>query len=147
VLFLYNAGAREQEVADMRVERLGLGEHPIVRLHGKGGKWRTCPLLRQTAELLGSLLWPRPASDPQAPVFAPQEECDRRGEESGSRRPPSRKGILFGDGRRNPCVEVVPLVVEVGGPRLNPAGWMMANTLNSSRALPGRSGHAPTRRD
>ena len=28
VLFLYNTGAREQEVADLRVEHLDLGEHP-----------------------------------------------------------------------------------------------------------------------
>jgi len=66
VLFLGNTGA----VADMRVEHLDLGEHPIVRLHGKGDKWRTCPLWRHTAEALGSMLGPKPASDPQAPVFA-----------------------------------------------------------------------------
>lgn len=60
--FLYNTRARAQAVADMRVE------HPIVRLHGKGDKWRTCPLWRQTAEALGSMLGPRPASDPQATV-------------------------------------------------------------------------------
>ncbi len=70
VLFLYNSGARAQEVADLRVEHLDLGEHPIVRLHGKGDKWRTCPLWRHTAELLGSLLGPMPAADPHAPVFA-----------------------------------------------------------------------------
>lgn len=68
VLFLYNTGARAQEVADVRVEHLDLGEHPIVRLHGKGDKWRTCPLWRQTAELLRSLLGPKAL--PQAPVFA-----------------------------------------------------------------------------
>ena len=70
VLFLYNTGARAQEVADLRVEHLDLGQHPIVRLHGKGDKWRTCPLWRQTAELLRSLLGPKPGPDPQAPVFA-----------------------------------------------------------------------------
>lgn len=68
VLFLYNTGARAQEVADLRAGHLDLGEHPIVRLHGKGDKWRTCPLWRQTAELLGSLLGAKPL--PQAPVFA-----------------------------------------------------------------------------
>lgn len=45
LLFLYNTGARVQEVADLRVEHLELGEHPLVRLHGKGDKWRTCPPL------------------------------------------------------------------------------------------------------
>jgi integrase/recombinase XerD len=37
ILFLYNTGARVQEAADLRVEHLDLGEHPTVRLHGKGG--------------------------------------------------------------------------------------------------------------
>ena len=46
LLFLYNTGARAQEVADLRVEHLDLGEYPLVRLHGKGDKWRTCPLWR-----------------------------------------------------------------------------------------------------
>ena len=56
LLFLYNTGARVQEVADLRVEHLDLGEHPLVRLHGKGDKWRTCPLWHQTARLLRDLL-------------------------------------------------------------------------------------------
>ena len=56
VLFLYNTGARAQEVADLRVQHLQLGEQPLVRLHGKGDKWRTCPLWRQTADLLEELL-------------------------------------------------------------------------------------------
>lgn len=42
LLFLYNTGARVQEAAELRVEHLELGEHPLVRLHGKGDKWRTC---------------------------------------------------------------------------------------------------------
>jgi site-specific recombinase XerD len=56
LLFLYNTGARVQEAADVRVEHLDLGEHPLVRLHGKGDKWRTSPLWRQTAALLTALL-------------------------------------------------------------------------------------------
>ena len=56
LLFLYNTGARAQEVADLRVEHLDLGEYPLVRLHGKGDKWRTCPLVGQTARLLDALL-------------------------------------------------------------------------------------------
>jgi len=56
ILFLYNTGARVQETADLRVGHLDLNEHPTVRLHGKGDKWRTCPLWEQTAELLRSLL-------------------------------------------------------------------------------------------
>jgi site-specific recombinase XerD len=56
LLFLYNTGARVQEVADLRVGHLDLGPHPLVRLHGKGDKWRTCPLWRQTAQLLAELI-------------------------------------------------------------------------------------------
>src|SRR5215467_10137796 len=56
ILFLYNTGARVQEVADLRLEHLDLGDHPLVRLHGKGDKWRTCPLWHQTADLLSALL-------------------------------------------------------------------------------------------
>lgn len=56
LLFLYNTGARVQEVADLRAENLDLGGGPLVRLHGKGDKWRTCPLWKQTATLLAELL-------------------------------------------------------------------------------------------
>src|SRR5664280_837834 len=56
LLFLYNTGARAQEVADLRAGHLELREAAVVRLHGKGDKWRTCPLWRQTAQLLTELL-------------------------------------------------------------------------------------------
>jgi integrase/recombinase XerD len=70
LLFLYNTGARVQEAADLRVGDVELGDRMLVRLHGKGDKWRTCPLWRQTADLLVELLEPdrRPAA-PDAPVF------------------------------------------------------------------------------
>lgn len=55
-MFLYNTGARVQEVADLRVEDLELDASPRVRLHGKGDKWRTCPLWQQTANLLRTLI-------------------------------------------------------------------------------------------
>ena len=71
LLFLYNTGARAQEVADLRVEHLDLGEHPLVRLHGKGDKWRTCPLWHQTAQLLRALHESLESPfTPQTPVFA-----------------------------------------------------------------------------
>jgi len=71
LLFLYNTGARVQEAADLRVEHLDLGEHPRVRLHGKGDKWRTCPLWHQTAALLRSLLGALdPPPTPQTAVFS-----------------------------------------------------------------------------
>jgi integrase/recombinase XerD len=71
LLFLYNTGARVQEVADLRVQHLDLGQHPLVRLHGKGDKWRTCPLWDQTARLLQTLLASfDPPPSPSFPVFA-----------------------------------------------------------------------------
>ena len=71
ILFLYNTGARVQEAADLRVEHLDLGEHPLVRLHGKGDKWRTCPLWQRTAALLTSLVSSSdPPATPSTAVFA-----------------------------------------------------------------------------
>jgi site-specific recombinase XerD len=55
-LTLYNTGARVQEIADLRRENLELGTSPRVRLHGKGDKWRVCPLWQETADLLKALL-------------------------------------------------------------------------------------------
>jgi integrase/recombinase XerD len=70
LLFLYNTGARVQEAAELRVELLDLGEHPIVRLHGKGDKWRTCPLWQQTARTLDALIASLdPPATPQSAVF------------------------------------------------------------------------------
>jgi len=54
--FLYNTGARVQEAADLRATHLELGADARVRLHGKGDKWRTCPLWTQTSDLLQDLL-------------------------------------------------------------------------------------------
>ena len=70
LLFLYNTGARVQEAADLRVAHLDLGARPTVRLHGKGDKWRTCPLWSETVAHLRDLL--RAAGTerlPDAPVF------------------------------------------------------------------------------
>ena len=70
ILFLYNTGARVQEAADLRVGHLDLSEHPTVRLHGKGDKWRTCPLWQQTARTIEQLLHSRPQPPTsQAAVF------------------------------------------------------------------------------
>ena len=70
LLFLYNTGARAQEVADLRVGHLDLGAHPLVRLHGKGDKWRTCPLWHQTAKMIRALLDSAVLPPtPQTPVF------------------------------------------------------------------------------
>ena len=55
LMLLYNSGARAQEIADLRVGDVDLVEPLRVRLHGKGDKWRSCPLWPQTAEALKQL--------------------------------------------------------------------------------------------
>ena len=56
LLFLYNTGARVQEVVRLRVGHLELRASSRVHLHGKGDKWRTCPLWTLTAQRLRELL-------------------------------------------------------------------------------------------
>ncbi len=70
LLFLYNTGARVQEVADLRRGHLDLGAQPRVRLRGKGDKWRTSPLWAKTADQLRLLLQRQPTPHhPEDPVF------------------------------------------------------------------------------
>jgi integrase/recombinase XerD len=69
LLILYNTGARVQEVADLRIEQLALDRPPHVRLHGKGGKWRHCPLWNETASILRRLIEAYVNGDSQGHVF------------------------------------------------------------------------------
>jgi len=55
LLFLYNTGARAQEVADLHIGDLDL-EAARVRLQGKGQKWRTCLLWPSTVRMLRKLV-------------------------------------------------------------------------------------------
>lgn len=52
---MYNTGARVQEIADLRVQDVDLDGPYRVRLHGKGDKWRVCPIWPETASLLKQL--------------------------------------------------------------------------------------------
>ncbi len=70
LLFLYNTGARVQEAADLRLEHLTLERPFSVRLLGKGGKWRSCPLWKETVSALRDLFDEQHIDDPQAPVFS-----------------------------------------------------------------------------
>lgn len=72
LLFLYNTGARVQEVADLRIEHLALAAPAKVRLHGKGDKWRVCPLWEETVKALRQLLDPEHAA-PDGPVFSTRQ--------------------------------------------------------------------------
>jgi site-specific recombinase XerD len=56
ILFLYNTGARVQEAVDLRAGDLDLARTARARLHGKGDKWRTCPLWTETVRQFETLL-------------------------------------------------------------------------------------------
>lgn len=64
LLFLYNSGARASEAADLTVSDLNLGNPPSVKLLGKGGKLRWCPLWPNTASKLASLVNGRGLDEP-----------------------------------------------------------------------------------
>lgn len=55
LLFLYNTGARISEALQLRWSELRLDRPWQVRLHGKGGRDRVCPLWKQTVLLLRQL--------------------------------------------------------------------------------------------
>src|SRR5688572_26580324 len=83
LLFLYNTGARVQEVADVRASNVEFDPQPRAHLHGKGDKWRTCPLWAETASMLKRLLNERGNTHvPDRPLFT-----------SGRGRPLTRFGI------------------------------------------------------
>ena len=65
---MYNTGARVQEIADLRVGDVDLNGPCRVRLHGKGDKWRACPLWPETAQELQQLDTVR-AGGPATPLF------------------------------------------------------------------------------
>lgn len=94
LLFLYNTGARVQEVADLRLEHLTLEKPPSVRLHGKGGKWRSCPLWDETVRALRALLDEQRIDDPKTAVFT-----------SASGKPLTRFGIYKRVRKHAACIE------------------------------------------
>jgi integrase/recombinase XerD len=66
--FLYNTGARADEVAHVRIADLDLGSTPdrdpsAVLIRGKGNKQRLCPLWASTAKELRPLIANRAASE------------------------------------------------------------------------------------
>ncbi len=70
LLFLYNSGARVQELTAVRAFDLRLARPRQVLLHGKGNKERICPLWPETGTALAELL-ERDGVDPRGerPVF------------------------------------------------------------------------------
>jgi integrase/recombinase XerC len=61
--FLYNTGARAQEVVDVRLSDVRFVAPHQVRLRGKGRKERICPLWPQTVSLLREMLRQRGATE------------------------------------------------------------------------------------
>lgn len=68
LMLLYNTGARVQEVVDLRVGDVDLDGPLRARLHGKGDKWRACPIWPETAALLNQLDTVQ-AGDAEGPLF------------------------------------------------------------------------------
>lgn len=58
--FIYNTGARIQEALDLCPETIRFEAPACVRLQGKGGKERVCPLWPETAMVLKVLLEQQP---------------------------------------------------------------------------------------
>jgi integrase/recombinase XerD len=70
LLFMYNTGARVQEVVDTRLSWLTLTPPYKVELLGKGRKWRTCPLWESTAQQVQQLIKERqPKAGPDEFLF------------------------------------------------------------------------------
>lgn len=52
LMLLYDSGARAQEIINLKVEDLRLDSNPVVRLFGKGNKYRTIPITNNTRDIL-----------------------------------------------------------------------------------------------
>ena len=85
--FMFNTGARVQEVLDLRIADVRLEAPPQVRLLGKGRKTRICPLWPATARLLRALNAERDARGAEA--ASPLVFTNARG------RPLTRYGVRY----------------------------------------------------
>lgn len=56
MILLYDTGARIQELLDIRICDMKLGQSPQVILHGKGNKVRTVPLMKDTVAHLNNYM-------------------------------------------------------------------------------------------
>lgn len=64
LLFLYNTGARADEIARLTIGDLNLERSPVVRLIGKGNKTRYCPLWPHTVATIRPLVRGRATHEP-----------------------------------------------------------------------------------
>lgn len=56
ILFMFNTGARAQEVVDLRVNSVNFEKPYLVSITGKGRKQRTCPLWQKTVHAIKNYL-------------------------------------------------------------------------------------------
>jgi len=96
---MFNTGARVQEVLDLTVGDVRLDPPYQVRLHGKGGKIRCCPIWARTAKRLRELIEQTPSPvDSTSPLFT-----NRRGTKL------TRFGVRYLLQKRvEACADVVP---------------------------------------
>lgn len=70
LMFLYNTGARAEEVVSLQVSNIVLPLHksdstiPVVTFIGKGGKVRRCPLWQSTVEIMRPFIQGKDESEP-----------------------------------------------------------------------------------
>lgn len=63
-MLMYNTGARVSEIVSLELDDLRLEDSAQIRLHGKGGKERACPLWPETATVLKDYLVKRTLKQP-----------------------------------------------------------------------------------
>jgi integrase/recombinase XerD len=64
LMLMYNTGARVSEIVALELDDLRLDDSAQIRLHGKGGKERACPLWPETATVLKDYLRQRALKQP-----------------------------------------------------------------------------------
>ncbi len=70
LLFMYNSGARVQEVVDVQLEDLRLDSASQVKITGKGNKQRVCPLWEETITAINEYLSKRnPSNEDETHLF------------------------------------------------------------------------------
>jgi site-specific recombinase XerD len=65
LILMYNTGARVSEIVALEIDDLRLDDSAQIRLHGKGGKERACPLWPETATMLKDYLHQRAPKQPE----------------------------------------------------------------------------------
>jgi site-specific recombinase XerD len=106
MLLMYDTGARCQEILDLRIKDVRLGETPTATLMGKGSKVRVTPIRPTTAEYLHEYLvafHPQESAYSEQPLFySTLHGMKRKLSSPWARRMVSAYGVLA----RAKCLEV-----------------------------------------